>query len=174
MRRNLIETVMGAVVLLVGIVFLYFAYAMVGVQRASGYTLKASFGSVGGLTVGSDVRVSGVKVGTVTDRSLDSASYAALISMSIDEGLRLPADSIAEIASEGPLGGRYVRLVPGSASQTLAAGGTIRETRGFRSLEDQVGEIIFLATGKSDQGKPDQGKPGQGTPGQGTPGPQQK
>ena len=151
MRRNVIETVMGAVVLLVGAVFLYFAYAMVDVPRASGFTVKASFGSVGGLTVGSDVRVSGVKVGTVTGRSLDPATYAALISMSIEKGLRLPADSIAEIASEGPLGGRYVRLVPGSAAARIADGGTIRETRGFRSLEDQVGEIIFLATGRTEQ-----------------------
>jgi phospholipid/cholesterol/gamma-HCH transport system substrate-binding protein len=148
MRRNLIETVMGAVVLLVAALFVYFAYNTAQVRSAPGYPITASFGKVGGLSVGSDVRISGIKVGSVAARALDLQSYEAVVSMSIDDGVKLPEDTIASIASEGPLGGRYVRLEPGTSSTALQPGGTIKETRGYRSLEDQVGEIIFLATGK--------------------------
>jgi phospholipid/cholesterol/gamma-HCH transport system substrate-binding protein len=148
MRRNLIETVMGAVVLLVAALFVYFAYNTAQVRSAPGYPITASFGKVGGLSVGSDVRISGIKVGSVTARALDVQSYEAVVTMSIDDGVKLPEDTIASIASEGPLGGRYVRLEPGTSSTALQPGGTIKETRGYRSLEDQVGEIIFLATGK--------------------------
>jgi phospholipid/cholesterol/gamma-HCH transport system substrate-binding protein len=89
-----------------------------------------------------------VKVGNVTACALDPRTYEAVVTMRIDEGLKLPEDTIASIASEGPLGGRYVRLEPGTSSAALQSGGAIKETRGYRSLEDQVGEIIFLATGK--------------------------
>jgi phospholipid/cholesterol/gamma-HCH transport system substrate-binding protein len=148
MRRNLIETVMGAVVLLVAALFVYFAYHTAQVRSAPGYPITASFGKVGGLSVGNDVRISGIKVGSVTTRALDLQSYEAVVTMSIDDGVKLPEDTIAGIASEGPLGGRYVRLEPGTSSTALQPGGAIKETRGYRSLEDQVGEIIFLATGK--------------------------
>lgn len=148
MRRNLIETVMGAVVLLVAALFVYFAYNTAQVHSAPGYPVKASFGKLGGLAVGSDVRISGVKIGSVTTRILDPKSYDAIVTMTIDDGIELPESTIASIASDGPLGGRYVRLEPGSSSTMIAPGGMIKQTRGYRSLEDQVGEIIFLATGK--------------------------
>ena len=149
MRRNLIETVMGAVVLLVAALFVFFAYNTAQVHSAPGYPITASFGKAGGLSVGNDVRISGIKVGNVTARRLDLHTYEAVVTMSIDDYVKLPDDTIAGIASEGPLGGRYVRLEPGTSPTALPPGGVIKETRGYRSLEDQVGEIIFLATGKS-------------------------
>ncbi|MBK8210691.1 MAG: outer membrane lipid asymmetry maintenance protein MlaD [Rhodospirillales bacterium] len=151
MRRNLIETVMGAVVLLVAGLFLWVAYTTAHVRAPAGYAVTAIFGRAGGITVGSDVRISGIKIGAVTDRHLDTKSFDALVTMTIAQDVALPEDTIASIASEGPLGGRYVRLEPGNAATPIPAGGRIRETRGFRSLEDQVGEIIFLATGKRDE-----------------------
>lgn len=151
MRRNAIETVMGAVVLLVAVLFVYVAYTSAQVGAANGYLVHASFGKVGGLSAGSDVRISGIKVGTVAARTLDPQTYDAIVTLNIADGIKLPEDTIASIASEGPLGGRYVRLEPGHAEKIIPAGGSIRETRGYRSLEDQVGEIIFLATGKSEQ-----------------------
>jgi phospholipid/cholesterol/gamma-HCH transport system substrate-binding protein len=153
MRRNAIETIMGAVVLLVAALFVYVTYTSTNVRASPGYLVTASFGKVGGLAAGSDVRISGIKVGTVATRTLDPVTYDALVTLSIADGVQLPQDTIASIASEGPLGGRYIRLEPGSAAGVIEPGGMIRETRGYRSLEDQVGEIIFLATGKSEQPK---------------------
>ena len=154
MRRNLIETVMGAVVLLVAGLFLWLAYTTAHLGTPPGYTVTATFGQAGGIAVGGDVRISGIKVGSVTARDLDTKNFEAVVTMSIDRGVSLPEDTVASIASEGPLGGRYVRLEPGGAAVAIPAGGHIRATRGFRSLEDQVGEIIFLATGKRDEPAP--------------------
>ena len=155
MRRNLIETVMGAVVLLVAALFVWFAYTTAQCARRAGYTVTATFGKAGGIAVGNDVRISGIKVGSVTARELDThelrggGDHEHRRRRQAARGYRRQS-----IASEGPLGGRYVRLEPGGASATIPPGGHIRETRGFRSLEDQVGEIIFLATGKRDEPKP--------------------
>lgn len=147
MGRNLVETVMGAVVLLVAGLFVYFAYHTAQVGGVEGYPLSATFYKIGGLKTGSDVRISGIKVGTVVDLRLDAKSFDAVVTMSIAPEVKLPADTVAAIASEGLLGDKYVRLEPGQDKSYLSPGAGIRKTKDFRSLEDQVGEIIFLATG---------------------------
>lgn len=151
MRRNAVETVLGAVVLLVAGMFVYFAYNTAQVKAIDGYNINASFFKIGGLTTGSDVRINGIKVGTVTNTRLDHETFDAVIEMSIKPDIKLPKDTIAAIGSEGIMGGKYVRITPGSAKETIADNGSISETKDFRSLEDQVGEIIFLATGGSDK-----------------------
>ena len=153
MRRNAIETVMGAVVLLVAGVFVFFAYDMAQVKAVEGYEVTALFYKIGGLNEGSDVRISGIKVGTVIDHGLDSESYDARVRMTITREIKLPVDTVASIASEGLLGGKYVRLEPGTDKSYIKDGGTITKTKDFRSLEDQVGEIIFLATGGGERGQ---------------------
>jgi phospholipid/cholesterol/gamma-HCH transport system substrate-binding protein len=151
MRRNAVETVLGAVVLLVAGMFVYFAYNTAQVKTIDGYNIKANFFKIGGLTTGSDVRINGIKVGTVTNARLDPETFDAVIEMSIRPDIKLPTDTIAAIGSEGIVGGKYVRITPGSAKETISDNGSISETKDFRSLEDQVGEIIFLATGGSDK-----------------------
>ncbi|SUS08498.1 Outer membrane lipid asymmetry maintenance protein MlaD (fragment) [uncultured Defluviicoccus sp.] len=94
------------------------------------------------------MRISGIKVGVVTARSLDPVSFNATIKMTIAETIKLPEDTVAVISSEGLVGEKYVRLEPGRSTTLIPANGKIRETRNFRSLEDQVGEIIFLATNR--------------------------
>ena len=157
MGRNAVETVMGALVILVAAVFLYIAYNTAEIKSVSGYPLSVAFAKVGGLGKGADVRISGIKVGTVTDVRLDAATYDAVVSMSIAPTVRLPADTEAAIASEGLLGGMYVRLLPGTAKDKLADGGKIARSRDFESLEDQVGKIIFLATSPAGKGDDDSG-----------------
>lgn len=147
MGRSAVETVMGAVVLLVAAMFIYFAYNTAQVRAVAGYEVSAAFYKVGGLNPGSDVRISGIKVGTVLDRHIDPTTFDAVVRMSIQPDIKLPTDSIASIASEGLLGGKYIRLEPGQEKTFIEPGGRIAKTRDFRSLEDQVGEIIFLATG---------------------------
>lgn len=153
MGRNMVEGVMGAVVLVVAAMFVYFAYNTSSAKVEAGYPVSANFLKVGGLTKGSDVRISGIKVGIVTAERLDPKTFEAVIVMSIAEAIKLPADSVASIASDGVLGGKYVRIEPGIQKTFIANGGAIAKTKDYRSLEDQVGDIIFLATGGDDGGK---------------------
>ena len=152
MGRNAIETVMGAAVLLVAAMFLYFAYNTAQIKAVTGYEVSARFFKVGGLAKGSDVRISGIKVGTVLDNKLDPVTFDAVVTMSIRPDIVLPMDTTAVISSSGMLGDKYVMLLPGEADDKITAGGLIEKTKDFRSLEDQVGEIIFLATGGDDGG----------------------
>ena len=150
MKRNPIETILGAFVLLIAGIFLAFAYTSADIQAITGYKISANFLKVGGLETGSDVRISGVRVGTVTNQTLDPKTFQATVNMSISGEVKLPQDTEAAIVSEGLLGGKYVNLIPGRAQQRLADGGVIPKTRDFQSVEDLVGEIIFIATSKAD------------------------
>ncbi len=147
MKRNPIETVLGAVVLLVAGMFLFLAYSTAQVATTSGYTVSAAFLKVGGLQVGSEVRISGIAVGTVAKQALDAETFEARVEMVIDPGVQLPDDTVAAIVGDGLLGGKYVDLRPGTSSTMLADGGELTRSEDFQSLEDLVGEIIFLATG---------------------------
>ncbi len=147
MRRNAFETILGGLVLGVAGIFVFFAYGTAQVKTVDGYQVTARFFKIGGLMAGSDVRVNGIKVGTVISAKLDSETYDAVVTMSIHPNVRLPSDTAAGIGSEGIVGGKYIRLHPGLEKSAINPGGLIATTRDFRSLEDQVGEIIFLATG---------------------------
>ncbi|HER26937.1 MAG TPA: MCE family protein [Rhodospirillales bacterium] len=150
MGRNAIETVMGAVVLIMAAMFVYFAYTTADIKSVQGYQVSAAFYKIGGLGKGSDVRINGIKVGTVSQQILDSETFDAIVKMTIKADIRLPDDTVAAIASEGILGGMYVRLIPGTSKSYLPEGGKITKIKDFTSLEDQVGKIIFLATGSNE------------------------
>ena len=146
MGKNLAETVMGGLVLAVALVFLYFFVNTAQVTAVQGYNVSATFAKIGDLQKGSDVRISGINVGTVIDSGLNPETYDAVVKLSIEPTVKLPKDTVAMIASEGMIGGKYVRLRPGNAKTFIKPDGAIGKTEDFKSLEDQVGEIIFLAT----------------------------
>lgn len=145
--RSLLEMLTGAGVLAVAALFLFYAVAQGGRgSRPDGILLSARFDRIDGLVHGADVRVAGVKVGSVTSLSIDPQSFNAVVQFRVDRAIRLPADSSAEIASEGLLGGKFVSIVPGGADRVLADGGRITETQGSVSLESLLGRFIFSVT----------------------------
>jgi phospholipid/cholesterol/gamma-HCH transport system substrate-binding protein len=151
MKRSAIETIMGAVVLLVAGFFLVFAYQSTDLRLGSSYELSARFNAVDGLTLGSDVRVGGVKVGSVTGQGIDQEVYQAVVTMALRQDVQLPSDSRAVIASDGLLGGRYVKIEPGSDKVILADGDRIAQTEDAIALEELLGKVMFLVTGEEVQ-----------------------
>ena len=143
MHRNTLETIMGGVVLLAAAGFVMLAYEAADMKGTGGYRIIAEFGSTGGLSIGDDVRVSGIKVGRITAQQLDPITYVAKISMAIDPAIKIPSDSSARITAASLLGGNYLELMPGSAVETLDAGAVIYDTRDPVSLTDLLGKAVF-------------------------------
>ena len=143
MHRNTLETVMGAIVLLAAAGFVALAYEAADVKGSDGYEIAAEFGSTGGLSVGDDVRISGIKVGQITAQQLDPITYVAKVSMAIEPTIKIPSDSSARITAASLLGGNYLELMPGAATDTLAAGAVIYDTRDPISLSDLLGKAVF-------------------------------
>jgi phospholipid/cholesterol/gamma-HCH transport system substrate-binding protein len=137
--ENVAETLVGALVLATAI------YTAQGTDVGVGggeYAVSADFRKADGLTIGGDVRISGVKVGTVTSLTLDTKSYNAKVGFSIRNDVEIPTDSSARIASEGLLGGSYVSIEPGADDLMLQDGGTLTYTQGSIDILDLVGKAI--------------------------------
>jgi phospholipid/cholesterol/gamma-HCH transport system substrate-binding protein len=145
-RRSIAEVVTGAIVLLVAAAFLGYAVANSGRSATSGYMLFARFDHIDGMGVGADVRIAGVKVGTVNQERIDPQSFQAVVALSVRNDIRLPKDSAAIITSESLLGGKYLSLQPGGDEAILQPGQTITITQSSISLEELLGKFIFSLT----------------------------
>ncbi|WP_424811271.1 outer membrane lipid asymmetry maintenance protein MlaD [Roseococcus sp. YIM B11640] len=145
--RSFAEVATGAAILIATGGFLFYAVSHAGrAPQTDGIALTAQFDRIDGLNLGSDVRIGGVKVGSVTDLRIDTRTYQAQVTMRVRPDLGLPSDSSAEVTSEGLLGGKYVSIVPGGSDRQLTDGGRITETQGSVSLESLLGRFIFSVT----------------------------
>lgn len=136
MANTATETILGGVVLVTAAGFLWYASQTGGgfLGERDSYELQASFRSLEGVSVGTDVRLAGVKVGTVSAITLNPETYRAEARLALRRGLGVPEDSAALISSEGLLGGNFVELVPGASDFMLEPGSEILDTQGAVSL----------------------------------------
>ncbi|MCH8188508.1 MAG: outer membrane lipid asymmetry maintenance protein MlaD [Proteobacteria bacterium] len=145
MNGNLFEALIGALVLLVAGFFLVFAFTTADIGAVQGYEVVAKFDRVDGLNIGSDVRLSGIKVGTVVSQDLDRETFLAVVRMTIESDVRLPKDSSAQIVTDGLLGGKFMAIVPGGDPDYIEPGGEITFTQGPLILENLIGQFVFGA-----------------------------
>ena len=155
MRESLFETLVGVLVVAVAGVFLFFSLQ----QRSDAsprdsYTLTAKFNRIDGISTGSDVRMAGVKVGTVSDIELDPKTYKALVSFSIKDGIQVPDDSTAQVLSDGLLGGAYLGIMVGGSFDYIQPGGQIEFTRGSVDLLTVLSEVAGGAAGGGNNNDP--------------------
>jgi phospholipid/cholesterol/gamma-HCH transport system substrate-binding protein len=155
MTRKLPELLTGFAIIIVAALFLVYALGRAGTGLGGGYDLSGQFSSIGGLTVGSDVKIGGVVVGHVAAERLDPVTYVAIVNMTIDKGLKIPSDTSAAISSDGLLGGDYVALSPGGSDTMLAPGASFAVTQSAINIEDLLGKFIFSMGGSGGSG----GKP---------------
>lgn len=154
MRNSLFETVLGGVVVIVAGVFLMFALGNTGAGGSGDrYKVTASFESVTGIQRGSDVRVAGVKVGSVADVSYDGETGRAVVDLSIEDSVALTNLASARIANDGLLGGAFVEVSPGNGTDRLPADGTgtIAKTQSAIDLMEELSKLgSAFGVGSSD------------------------
>ena len=148
MGRNIVETIVGALVLAVAGLFVFYAFAKSDTRAPNGYEIIARFGRVDGLKRGADVTLSGVKVGTVTGVDLDRKTYQAVVHMMVASNVDLPTDTNAKIVSESLLGNMVLVLEPGGDRQMLKDGGEIEKTQDAISLTELIGKIMYGSVNK--------------------------
>jgi phospholipid/cholesterol/gamma-HCH transport system substrate-binding protein len=163
MNSNAVETVMGAVVLAVAVLFVSFAYSSAEFRGVHGYPVSAKFDHIDGIRDGGDVRLSGIKIGTIDQTELDPKTFQAVVHMTIDNAVELPADTVATITSSGLLGDKFLQLVPGNDDKTIPSGGQIRFTQAPINLESMLGQIVFSMQGGGAKPAGDQAAPAPST-----------
>lgn len=149
MAENTTEVLVGGAVLAAAIGFVVYAGQATGLSQGdAGYPLTASFRSLEGVQVGTDVRLAGVKIGTVTDVALNAETYRADTSFTVKDGIRIPDDSAVVVSSEGLLGGNFVEIVPGGSPFYFEAGQEMEDTQGAVSLISLL--LKFVSGGNGD------------------------
>ena len=145
MQNSVVETLIGAAVIAVAVFFLVFAYSSTGSAPVSGYDVVAKFNRADGVNIGTDVRLSGIKVGTVERMALDPKTYNAVLTLALENSVKLPQDSSVRITSEGLLGNQYLSIEPGSEQAMIKPGGEIENTQGSIDLIGLLGKAVFSA-----------------------------
>ncbi|PRX31962.1 phospholipid/cholesterol/gamma-HCH transport system substrate-binding protein [Meinhardsimonia xiamenensis] len=152
MNNRTAEILVGAVVLFLALGFTLYAAQRTGYgpAPAGAATYRASFTSAQGISVGTDVRMAGVKVGSVIDLRLNPETFRAETTFTVDSSLRLPDDTAVLISSEGLLGGAFVELLPGGSPDTYEPGDEILDTQSAVSLVNLF--VKFATSGGGETG----------------------
>ena len=155
-QNNIAESLIGAGVVAVALVFAALAYYRTGGGGLSGYEINAKLSKADGLAVGTDVRLAGIKVGTVSDLTLDPRTYLVTVHMNIQHDVKLPVDSSILVTQAGFLGGQYLSITPGGDDKMMTAGTYFENAQGSIDVMGLVGRF---ATGGSTTNQPPQPKP---------------
>jgi phospholipid/cholesterol/gamma-HCH transport system substrate-binding protein len=155
-QNNIAESLIGAAVVAIALVIAALAYYRTGSGGMSGYEINAKLSKADGLAVGTDVRLAGIKVGTVSDLTLDPKTYLVTVHMNIQHDVQLPADSSILVTQSGFLGGQYLSITPGGEDKMMTAGSYFENAQGSIDVMGLVGRF---ATGGSTSNQPPPPKP---------------
>jgi phospholipid/cholesterol/gamma-HCH transport system substrate-binding protein len=153
-NNNTVETLIGAVVVAIAVAFLVFAYSSTSAGGLSGYPLEARFSSADGITAGTDVRLHGIKIGSVSSVDLDPKTYLAVVYLNIRSQVPIPDDSAIKVTSSGLLGNSYLSIQPGGSLRNLASGGQILNTQGSVDIMGLIGRAIYGNTSSASTTSP--------------------
>ena len=158
MQNGFVETLIGAAVVAVAAIFFYYGWSSTDSASVQGYEVVAKFERIDGINVGTDVRLSGIKIGTVTSQELDAKSYRAVVRMNVKNDVPIPDDSSIKVASEGLLGGSYLAVLPGGSETNMTKGSEFDRTQGSVDLI-----TLFVQSMSGGESKPASPAPNAGT-----------
>lgn len=160
MKNSTVETLIGTAVVAIAAAFFLFAYQASDKGHATGaYRLSAEFDNAEGVSVGTDVRVAGVKIGSVVDFTLNPENFQANVVMELDPKVKLTEDATAKVTAEGLLGSKFISLEQGGAETVLADGGVISNTQGAVDIWSLISQAMFENKGGAAAAQPESQTP---------------
>lgn len=118
------------------------------------YTITANFGNIGGLKPRAPVKSAGVVVGRVDSIVFDTATFEAVVSLSIDKRYQFPKETFANIYTAGLLGEQYLGLEAGAGETNLVNGDKITQTQDAVVLEKMIGQFLYSKASESSKDSP--------------------
>ncbi|MDR1488388.1 MAG: MlaD family protein [Holosporales bacterium] len=141
MKGNVLEAVIGSVVLVIATLFIFFAYTTSGEKINHGYQIIAKFDDASGLAVGADIKISGIKIGVIKSLVMDK-NYRAKAVFLIKNDTKIPTDTVAAITTDGLMGNKFVSMTIGFNDEFLSEGDEIEDTRSSINLEELVDKFV--------------------------------
>lgn len=153
MKNNFFEIIVGTFVLSCAIYFFFFSFQRSGFSASDTYQVSAKFNNIDGVDSGSDVKISGVKIGSVEKGEIDPKTYQAILKLDIKKDVQLPIDSSAKVVSASLLGGKYVSIDVGADDKMLKNNDEIKFTQSSVNFEELLGKFIFSSSSKDNKPK---------------------
>ncbi|MBM3589793.1 MAG: outer membrane lipid asymmetry maintenance protein MlaD [Alphaproteobacteria bacterium] len=141
--HNFFDFLVGTIVLGIAITFFTISFKSSKISSDNGYKILAKFDNADGINIGSDIKISGVKIGTISEQNLDAESFQAVLKFNIYNHIKIPTDSSAKIVSEGLLGSKYIAITPGGDDEFMKEGQEINFTQSSINFEELLGKFIF-------------------------------
>ena len=139
-----IEFILGLIILMITIFFIFYYSSKINLyNKVDKYQINSSFFDIGNLRIGNEVKIKGVKVGEVSNISLDKENYMAVITSSLDESILIPVDSVFKISNNGFIGSPYIEIDIGNSEVSLKNNDDTSNNVDAISLEDIVNNFIF-------------------------------
>ena len=149
MQQGVLETFIGFVVIIITTVFFLYAYNVSDAAKPSGgYVICANFENIEGLNVGSDVKLSGIKIGYVESITLENKTFFAKVDLRINQDIKIPEDSRVIVSTSGLIGNKYIRINPGASDETITAGEKFKFTQSALNIEDLIAKLMYSITSK--------------------------
>lgn len=140
--KRYIEICLVTIILASVFIFLMYVFFSVITKNSSQYTVKAKFNEVGGLTIGAQVMIKGVAIGSVK-KVIISNNYSIEVYLGINNNIHIPLNSKAQIKDSSLFSGRKIEIFPGSSSEYIKNNGKILDTEDYKYLEDKLGSVLF-------------------------------
>jgi len=152
-KNNTFETLIGTFVLIVAIIFVYIAMKVSNNTQnmKAGYKVIAEFSNIDGINIGSDVKIAGVKVGSVTDILLNSQDYKAILTIKFQKDVLVPSDSLFKVSTSGLIGAKYINVKVGNEEDFFKNGDKADFTESTMDLEDLIGRYVFNNENKNEK-----------------------
>ena len=151
MNREVVNILVGAAVVVGGIFVILVSSSGGPKKLVDGYEVFATYTAIDGVSVGTEVLLAGVKVGSVTGKVYEHDGHLATISMAIDNRYQLPIDSVAMIVSKGMLGGKLIKLDPGGEEEMMKSGDAFEYTQDSILFEELLEKIVLDAEARRDK-----------------------
>ncbi len=143
-KRISFEFIIGIIILIITLVsFFYFSLKIDYFNNPKEINLNSNFFDIGDLTIGADVKTKGVKIGEVTEISLDRNTYMAIVKSSLNYDLKIPLDSEFKIANNGFIGSPYIEVTMGNNEQYYKNNDLTENNVDAVSLEEIINSFIF-------------------------------
>jgi phospholipid/cholesterol/gamma-HCH transport system substrate-binding protein len=158
-QSNAAEVITGAIAIVVAVALLGLIYLHNGSSSLSGYEITAKIDKADGLGVGTDVRLAGIKIGSVTSFSLDPNNFLVTVHMNIHDDVKIPTDSSLAVSQSSILGSQYIVIQPGGDSTNIQPGGTVSNATGSIDLLGLINRMMAPPSSSQSAPKPQQSAP---------------
>ena len=139
-----IEFLLGVLIIITTILCVFYYYSKVNFfNEVDTIQINSNFFDIGSISIGNDVKIKGVKVGEISNISLDKDKFMAVVTSSIDKGINIPSDSIFKISNNGFIGSPYIEIELGNSEDTFKNNDYTTNNVDAVSLEEIINNFIF-------------------------------